>query len=325
MNGNVPVFGISASHYHDRLNEIHGERKWTFKANSVQEHIKFAKNSARVGEEIIHELLQRAKSDRVLRVLDVGSGWGCFQSWQFATHNFDVASVELCPEFVFSSDVVACDVGFLRSVSDCSILPFRDGIFDIVFCKELLHHLGDAQTLIEEMWRVCAPDGLIAIKEPSTPITRNKRRVVLGDRAAKLGITHHSYTYEDYLRYIKPITTSLEMNGEIHTIDSMTHRLLHEIQKPLIRVFAVAQRRNCPPTIRNAALKLALTFVGGSILFVGRKNSDHGRKAHDRQVIPMTQELFDSKMEKRSRKLVNRIFQFIAKPAKRADGQQTAG
>lgn len=302
------MFGIRASQYQDRLDEIQGERHWTFKTHPIRVHVEFAKNSARVGEKIIHELLRRPKRDGASKVLDVGSGWGCFQSWQFATHNFEVAAVELCPEFVFSSDVVAKDVNFLRSVSDCSILPFRDGIFDVVFCKELVHHLADANILLDEIWRVCAPEGLIVVTEPSTPIMRNKRSVVRGDRAAKSGITHHSYTYGDYLRYIRPITTSLEIEGEIHTIDPAVHPLLHSIQKPLLRLFGVTQSRKWPSTIRKAALHFALIFIGGSVLFMGKKNSTHIAAYHDRQVVPITEELLDPKMEETSRMVVKRVF-----------------
>src|SRR5436309_10229749 len=46
-------------------------------------------------------------------------------------------------------------------------LPYRSGAFDVVYCWELLHHVGDPQTVVREMTRVariavllCEPNSL---------------------------------------------------------------------------------------------------------------------------------------------------------------------
>lgn len=92
-----------------------------------------------------------------LKVLDLGSGWGCFQSWQFAKYGFDVVAVELCPEFVFASDKIAGDAGFERIIADCSVLPFKDSSFDILLLKELIHHVSDPMDLLYESEELHVP------------------------------------------------------------------------------------------------------------------------------------------------------------------------
>ena len=135
---------------------MNGENEWVFNANELQVHVDFARKSSQAGERTIRKLNDRTKKERIqrkLRVLDVGAGWGCFQSWQFAKHAFEVVAAELCPEFILASDYVVKKCFFERIVTDCTILPFSDCSFDIVFCKELIHHVGNPMELLNEMWR----------------------------------------------------------------------------------------------------------------------------------------------------------------------------
>jgi SAM-dependent methyltransferase len=59
-------------------------------------------------------------------------------------------------------------VGRARFVcADARRLPFRDGAFDIVLCRDVLHHVADKGTVIEEMIRVCGAAGRLAVIEPN--------------------------------------------------------------------------------------------------------------------------------------------------------------
>jgi uncharacterized protein YbaR (Trm112 family) len=108
----VAVFGIEARNIEDRFREINGENRWVFSEIELQEHVDFAKKSSQAGERMIRKLIERLKKKRKLRVLDVGAGWGCFQSWQFAKHGFEVVATELCPEFILASNCGPEDVFF---------------------------------------------------------------------------------------------------------------------------------------------------------------------------------------------------------------------
>jgi ubiquinone/menaquinone biosynthesis C-methylase UbiE len=52
---------------------------------------------------------------------------------------------------------------------DAIHLPFRDGAFDRVFCRDVLHHLalGLQRSALEEFFRVCRSGGEVVVIEPN--------------------------------------------------------------------------------------------------------------------------------------------------------------
>jgi SAM-dependent methyltransferase len=50
-------------------------------------------------------------------------------------------------------------------------LPFDDGSFDCVFCFETLEHVESPAQVLEELARVCAPDGRVFVSIPWVPRT----------------------------------------------------------------------------------------------------------------------------------------------------------
>lgn len=52
---------------------------------------------------------------------------------------------------------------------DATRLPFRQGVFDRVLCRDLLHHLQgpDQREAVKEMLRVCRPGGEVVLIEPN--------------------------------------------------------------------------------------------------------------------------------------------------------------
>lgn len=186
----MAIFGIKAENEEERLKEMDGENEWIFSANEIQAHIDYARKSSLNGEKLIRKLKDRTKKNQKLRVLGVGAGWKCFQSWQFAKYGFEVVAAELCPEFILVSDGAA-KTFFERVVTDCTTLPFSDCSFNIVFCEELIHHVGNPMELLNEMWRVLSPNELVVIREPCiTSISRIKKGIAKRDTASKVGITH---------------------------------------------------------------------------------------------------------------------------------------
>ena len=279
----VVVFGIRAEDKIERESEMDGENEWVFSANEIQVHVDFAKTSSQIGEKIIRKLKKRIKKEQIgkkLRVLDVGAGWGGFQSWQFSKHGFEVVATELCPEFLFATDCVTKDAFFERVVTDCTLLPFRNNSFDIIFCKELVHHVMNPMDLLNEMRRVASPNALIVIREPCISIVRSREKAKKEDIAMKVGITHHYYTYNEYVAYMKRIASDIEIDGETPIINSSNHPILSKIQKLIVWLGKVPV-----PTLRRFILKVQLIFIGGSLEIIGVKSSEKGKEGHNRDVI----------------------------------------
>lgn len=220
----VPIFGLRLDDKEERLNEIEAENEWTFAANDIQEHERFAKTSSRKGIELIEFIksFDENLSERK-NILDIGSGWGCFQAWQFAKRDYNVTAIDICPEFIFASENVARDCYFERIVTDCTTLPFKDQSFDIIYCKETLHHINHPAILLDELWRVCSPNGLILIKEPCISLLQ-KKLTTKRDDAKKIGISHHFRMPKEYIRLMQNITN----NSRIECKSSIFPRILHD-------------------------------------------------------------------------------------------------
>jgi ubiquinone/menaquinone biosynthesis C-methylase UbiE len=54
-------------------------------------------------------------------------------------------------------------------VADGNQLPFRDGIFDLVVCNSVLHHLAEPQKLLAEIARLAKPRSAILLRDLRRP------------------------------------------------------------------------------------------------------------------------------------------------------------
>ncbi len=52
--------------------------------------------------------------------------------------------------------------------ADALTLPFPDGCFDLVLCSEVLEHIPDYQSALDEVYRVLKPGGTLAVSVPRT-------------------------------------------------------------------------------------------------------------------------------------------------------------
>lgn len=66
--------------------------------------------------------------------------------------------------------------------ADATVLPFPGGIFDLVLCRDVLHHLDvpDKKKVLAEMLRVCREGGRLVVIEPNgwNPIMRLQGLIV---------------------------------------------------------------------------------------------------------------------------------------------------
>jgi SAM-dependent methyltransferase len=53
------------------------------------------------------------------------------------------------------------------AIGDHERLPFADGVFDAVFCTEVLEHLRDPRRCLREIRRVLAPGGRVLVSVPT--------------------------------------------------------------------------------------------------------------------------------------------------------------
>ncbi len=97
-------------------------------------------------------------------VLEVGSGLGILasQAAEIAAHG-RVVGIEYSPQQLAKVSVGRPNLEFIRG--DAHALPFADNTFDVVYCRYLLEHVADAQSVVREMYRVLKPGGRVCVQE----------------------------------------------------------------------------------------------------------------------------------------------------------------
>ncbi len=56
--------------------------------------------------------------------------------------------------------------GFVRVIAGAHQIPFAEGVFDGVIVQAVLEHVLDPNLVVEEIWRVLKPDGLVYAETP---------------------------------------------------------------------------------------------------------------------------------------------------------------
>jgi ubiquinone/menaquinone biosynthesis C-methylase UbiE len=113
------------------------------------------------------------------RVLEVGCG-SALDSGELARHDAYVYALDYSLHALRHARQYARDKDVaLRFLSgDVFRLPFREGIFDLVFSQGLMEHFADPMPSIIEQSRLLQPNGLLCIDVPQTYnlLTLHKRR-----------------------------------------------------------------------------------------------------------------------------------------------------
>lgn len=109
--------------------------------------------------------------------LDVGCGTG-----------YGTAVLAQTARKVLALDVSAESVAFSRTsyparnveflVADCRQIPLGSQTIDTAVCFEVIEHLAEQETLLEEIRRVLRPDGLLAISTPNRTYYTEERKEV---------------------------------------------------------------------------------------------------------------------------------------------------
>ena len=103
------------------------------------------------------------------RLLDIGTGPGTITA-DFAAHLSagTVTGLDNAPTAVAETRRLAAERG-LRNLTvtqgDVYALAYPDGAFDVVHAHQVLQHLADPVAALREMSRVCAPDGIVAVRD----------------------------------------------------------------------------------------------------------------------------------------------------------------
>jgi ubiquinone/menaquinone biosynthesis C-methylase UbiE len=101
-----------------------------------------------------------------LRILDIGAGNG-IASIAFALEGYTVSSLEPDPGHSVGAGAIRSLAKHFNLQNITVIegfgeqLPFEDESFDVVYCRQVLHHAADLNHFLKECYRVCSKNGLL--------------------------------------------------------------------------------------------------------------------------------------------------------------------
>ena len=213
---------------------------------------------------------------QVGRALDIGAGRG-ISSYALACDGWQVTALE--PD---GSDVVGA--GAIRQLaSDASLpitvvqewgeqLPFGDASFDLVHCRQVLHHARDLKQLCAEIGRVLKPGGrFIATREHVVSRHEDVPAFQAAHPLHALYGGENAFMQSEYLQAISEggITVSHILNPKQSDIN-----LYPETQANIKRRWAQRLHLPFPQLIPDALL----AFVGSRSTAPGRLYTFAGRK-----------------------------------------------
>ena len=110
------------------------------------------------------DLLARVPVGRADRLLEVGCGEGGNLMLMETGATGAVGVDYSCAKVRWASR----HVGRGRfACADGRQLPFRNEMFDVILCRDVLHHVEDKKAVVNELVRVCRASGRIVIIEPN--------------------------------------------------------------------------------------------------------------------------------------------------------------
>jgi 2-polyprenyl-3-methyl-5-hydroxy-6-metoxy-1,4-benzoquinol methylase len=100
------------------------------------------------------------------RVLDAGCGTAYGSAILAAANAREVIGVDVAADVLKAVKARMPESVELRE-ADVSNLPFDAGTFDVIVCFEVIEHVEDAAAALDELARVLAEDGVLAISSPN--------------------------------------------------------------------------------------------------------------------------------------------------------------
>jgi SAM-dependent methyltransferase len=102
------------------------------------------------------------------RVLDAGCGTAYGSEILARAGASEVVGVDADPAAV--KEARASTAGVTLEVADARDLPHPDGSFDVAVCFEVIEHVDDPETILDELRRVLGRDGLLVVSSPNRDV-----------------------------------------------------------------------------------------------------------------------------------------------------------
>ena len=186
-------------------------------------------------------MIESIDPDRSLSILDLGGGRGIL-SFALAERGYCVTMLEINRSAVCGQGALCGRrLTFAGVCGDFNALPFKAGAFDIVICKQTLHHSEHLARVLSEVVRVLKKGGcLVAYKEHCLPIHGGKRIFLKQHLGVKYGARENAFRTVTYLAsmrrqgFRKIKITNLQSMAQLHADYKMDRIRARVIGLPLL-------------------------------------------------------------------------------------------
>jgi SAM-dependent methyltransferase len=210
------------------------------------------------------------------RVLDVGSGRG-ISAYAFAQDGWGVTALEPDPSLVVGAGAIralAADSGLVIAVVQTwgEQLPFEAGHFDVVHCRQVLHHARDLAQLCREVARVLKPGGLLVATREHVISRREDLQTFLDNHPLHRHYGgEHAYLLDEYTGALSGAGLQVErvLNPYQSNINSYPETL-QDIKRRWARKLRLPSGAWVPDALLSWAGSRS-TVPGRLFTFVGRK------------------------------------------------------
>lgn len=137
----------------------------------VAEDVKF--------DDRVQTVLDLIRATGAKRILDVGCGDG-FMSQEFRKMGMYVIGVDASPGAVETAKS-RCDEAYVADLGNAR-LPLPDGCADLIWAGEIIEHVFDTETFVEDLLRVLSPGGRLILSTPNLASWINRVSLVLGQQ-----------------------------------------------------------------------------------------------------------------------------------------------
>ncbi|MFO7837722.1 MAG: GtrA family protein [Candidatus Thorarchaeota archaeon] len=148
----------------------------------------------------MREVLSEAKNKtNVGKALDIGCREGRQSRW-LKNVGYDVTSVDIEPKY---SEALIVDAN--------ERLPFPDQHFDLVWCSEIMEHLDNPSSSLNEFLRVTKTDGLVILTTPNSYAWMYRLGSLLGFSPQKIQNPGHKhfFNYANLEKILKSVEYSI--------------------------------------------------------------------------------------------------------------------
>jgi len=210
------------------------------------------------------------------KALDLGAGRG-ISSFALAREGWAVVAVEPDPSSIVGAEAIrrlAEEAGLQIEVKQerGEVLPFPDETFDLVYCRQVLHHAQDLSGLCMEIGRVMKKNAvLIVTREHVISRKEDLQEFLSGHPLHRLYGGEHAYLLKEYVQAIR--SAGINLIRILNTFESDINLFPNTISGLKVELSAKV-RWLWPRLMPDIAVKLLGSLIrtpGRVYTFVGRK------------------------------------------------------